>query len=329
MWFKTLMGFPEEDPDKVRSLCWVEDGVLTSRINAKKYRVGEFEVASLSELRRRIGGLVLPGDLKVSSVVANVKSLHQLTENAGALFQVASQFNLLEMVNPSVTPERGVGTYEYDGTQGPACAIACGAGTIYRNYFVPVGQKIGQSEDQQIDCLGDVGLELGNTDGCLWKMRNGYALASEEGLAQINARLASATERELDQVREKLKVGVHWRTQVTINECDHDVAQVYGSALPVAYSHISSKLWAPMARLLLEASYEATLLAGLINAQACGNNRIYLTLLGGGAFGNQESWILDAIRRAIRLVETQGLDIRIVSYGSPHPGVVRLVEELA
>ncbi len=52
------------------------------------------------------------------------------------MFQVASQFNLLEMISPNVTPDDGIGIYENDPTQGPACAIACGAGTIYRNYLV-------------------------------------------------------------------------------------------------------------------------------------------------------------------------------------------------
>jgi hypothetical protein len=64
--------------------------------------------------------------------------MHQSPKNAGALFQVASQFNLLEMVLPRVTPEHGVTRYAHDHTQGPACAIAAGAATIYRNYFVPV-----------------------------------------------------------------------------------------------------------------------------------------------------------------------------------------------
>jgi len=50
------------------------------------------------------------------------------------LFEVASQINLLEMINQSSKPEDGIGIYEYDNTQGPKCAIACGAGTIYRNY---------------------------------------------------------------------------------------------------------------------------------------------------------------------------------------------------
>jgi len=57
--------------------------------------------------------------------------MHADSANAGAIFQVASQFNLLEMVSDNVTPEQGVTRYERDATQGPACAIAAGAGTIY------------------------------------------------------------------------------------------------------------------------------------------------------------------------------------------------------
>ena len=49
-------------------------------------------------------------------------------ENVGALFQVTSQFNLLEMVGPTIAPEHGVTRYK----------IAASAATIYRNYFVPV-----------------------------------------------------------------------------------------------------------------------------------------------------------------------------------------------
>ena len=64
--------------------------------------------------------------------------MHADPELDGALFQVASQFNLLEMTGPSATPEDGVTRYSADHTQGPACAIAAGAATIYRNYFAPV-----------------------------------------------------------------------------------------------------------------------------------------------------------------------------------------------
>ena len=38
--------------------------------------------------------------VKVSVVEGDVRQMHQSPTNAGALFQVASQFNLLEMVSP-------------------------------------------------------------------------------------------------------------------------------------------------------------------------------------------------------------------------------------
>jgi hypothetical protein len=48
------------------------------------------------------------------------------------VFQVASQFNVLEMVSPDVGPEAGVTGYQHDRTQGPACAMSCPAATVFR-----------------------------------------------------------------------------------------------------------------------------------------------------------------------------------------------------
>ena len=50
---------------------------------------------------------------------ATTATLTKAPEFAGALFQVASQFNLLEMVSPDVTPEHGVSGYAHDLTLGP------------------------------------------------------------------------------------------------------------------------------------------------------------------------------------------------------------------
>src|SRR3984893_16863275 len=130
-------------------------------INGKSFGIGELELVPLQALRERVksdGGL--PGRLKVSVVNGDVRQMHQSPENAGALFQVASQFNLLEMVSPTVTPEQGVTRYQYDGTQGPACAIAAGAATIYRNYFALVDGRAGQTAGRQLDGLADLGKAL-------------------------------------------------------------------------------------------------------------------------------------------------------------------------
>jgi hypothetical protein len=235
-WFEVLTGFEERSPDQVRRNITLDGETLTSHINGKTMVCGRLEIPTLAELRENIRSIRRGGVLFVREVVADVQKLHLDVSNAGALFQVASQFNLLEMVSPSTTPEQGIGIYEYDHTQGPACAIAAGAGTIYRNYFVPVHGQIGQSEDNQIDCLADLGRALGNSDNHLWEMRNGYALASANGLMEISNRLRASSEKDLDELRKLLRVGIQGDTQVTLKDSTHKVSQVYCSALPVAYS---------------------------------------------------------------------------------------------
>jgi len=327
-WFETITGFPEESPAKVRENITVDGQTLTSHANGKAFVYGELETPTLAELRQRVHASGhKSGKISVREVVANVQDLHTNASNAGSLFQVASQFNLLEMVSPDVTPERGVGIYERDRTQGPACAIAAGAGTIYRNYFAIVNGQTGQSANNQIDCLADIGAALRNTNSRLWEMRNGYALCTQSGLVEIAHRLQASSESELDRLRELLRIGIQWNTQVTLNDSQHTVSQAYCSALPVAYSQHPSHLWAAFARLILEAAYEATICTAILNSMRHGSNRLFLTLLGGGAFGNDTAWITRAIQRALRLYKDVELDVAIVSYGSPNPYVQQLVSQ--
>src|SRR5215510_10989450 len=198
MWFKELTGFTEESPQQVRTNITVEGNALKSLVNGKVLVCGELKTPSLAELRERVrSSKYKAGQISVREVVANVQHLHTDESNAGSLFQVASQFNLLEMVSPGITPEDGVGIYENDRTQGPACAIAAGAGTIYRNYFANVNGRTGQSAYNQIDCLADIGAALGNTENRLWEMKNGYALCTQSGLVEISDRLQSSSESEL------------------------------------------------------------------------------------------------------------------------------------
>jgi hypothetical protein len=325
-WFEALTGFEERSPDQVRQNITLDGETLTSHINGKVMACGRLETPALGELRERIRSAVLgKGALTVREVVADVQELHVDASNTGSLFQVASQFNLLEMTSPRVTPEQGVGIYEYDHTQGPTCAIAAGAGTIYRNYFAPVNDQIGQSKYHQIDCLADLGKALGNTENRLWEMRNGYALASVSGLMEIKKRLQASGEMDLDELRKLLRVGIQSDTQVTLKNSTHKVTQIYCSALPVAYSNHPADLWEDFARLVLEASYEATLCTAILNAQQTGNKRVFLTLLGGGAFGNKTQWITDSIRRALKRYEAWDIEAVFVSYGAPKDYIRQLV----
>src|SRR3954451_18554000 len=94
------------------------------------------------------------------------------------------------MTGPNINPEHGVTRYQTDHTQGPACAIAAGAATIYRNYFAPLGNSLGQTAERQFDGLADLGVALSGSlrqpINALWRMQNGYALCTETGLKAIS-----------------------------------------------------------------------------------------------------------------------------------------------
>lgn len=326
MWFEQLTGFPETDD--VYAALRLDGDQLISEANGRSIGIGQLTTPSLGSLQTAVADT---GPGTVTEVVANVADLHADPTNNGAIFHVASQFNLLEMVGPSVTPLDGVDGYEHDRTQGPACAIACGGATIYRNYFAVVDPRNpderGQTDTRQIDCLADLGAVLGNGDGSLWTMRNGYCLPAAAGLRGLSAAIGTMTDEERSYFAGLLRVGVHANVEVTLGSGGNTVTQIFGSALPVAYTDHSASAWQPFARLVLDASYEATLRAAHAALGHGASNRVFLTLLGGGAFGNEPQWIEDAVVSAVRKLGA-GLDISVVSYGQPDAGVQRIIERL-
>ncbi|WP_417884773.1 hypothetical protein [Zunongwangia sp.] len=329
MWFEQLTGFKEESPENVKKNIEINGSEIVSLVNSRRFSYGKLEVPTLYELKKQNKNIKdYNGKIQVTEIVADVQKLHTQIENSNALFQAASQFNLLEMVSKSVTPEHGIDRYEFDYTQGPACAISCGAGTIYRNYFAEVNGQVGQTANNQIDCLELIGKELGNDKLNLWKMQNGYALVNLKGLLTINKKIAQLTLTERESLKEKLKIGIQWNTEVTISNTKHKVSQIYCSALPVAYSQIESFYWEYFARVILEATYEASLYAGVINMNNNNSNKVFLTLVGGGAFGNEEYWILESLQKAIRKFKNIPLDIKVVSYGKSNPNLIKSINEI-
>ena len=318
-WFEDLMGFADENPEQVRAQIEHRGEELHSLVNGRMVRCGNLEIPSLAELRQSVDRHAGRKRAEVHEVVGDAGDLHRDERNAGTLFQVASQFNLLEMADPSLCPEDGVGIYERDRTQGPSCAIACGGGTIYRNYFVRVAGAVGQSAERQVDCLAELGAALGGPG--LWRMSNGYALVTREGLEHVNAKLAASSRDELNELRGLLRVGV--QRDVEVLGTQHCVTQIYCSALPVAYGASLPVLWEPFARLVLEAAYEATFLAARLH----GIESVHLTLLGGGVFGNDPSWIGESILRA--LDSARGLRVVLVSHREPQVLVEQIIRSHA
>jgi hypothetical protein len=176
--------------------------------------------------------------------------------------------------------------------------------------------------------MKDIGIALGNENSSLWHMKNGYLLPTKKGLNLINNRLAQSNVASRDALKQLYRVGIQWDTEVTLNHAGHTLTQVYCSALPVAYTNFPKEAWESFARMILEAAYESTLHAALLNFHHTGNDRLYLTLLGGGAFGNYSEWIYDAMKMVLRNFAHYPLEIYIVSYRHSKQETVDFIKDM-
>lgn len=122
-----------------------------------------------------------------------------------------------------------------------------------------------------------------------------------------------------DRLRARLRIGLHREVEATDASTSPGplVSQAFCSALPVAYGGPPRRAWAPFAQLVLEAAYEASLAAAACETARGGSPIALLTRLGGGAFGNEETWIEAALQRALKLYDGLALDVRLVRYGRP------------
>ena len=312
-WFEQLFGF-QETSDAVYANLTVDGDTLTSSANGRSWRIGMLETPTLAELRDRVD-TDRGTPIHVRNIVGEAGILHRDPANAHALIQAASQFNLLEMVSPEITPEEGIRGYAGDHTQGPTCAMAAAAGTVYRNYFVPIDGQLGQTANRQIDCLRDVQDLLAPDGRPFFEMRNGYAMPAGGSLEAFDETFASLRQEQLDDLRSRLRIGLHWDVETTHPNAGHLVSQAYCSALPLAYWRTGSAQANRFAALILDALYEATLLAAIENADSYPGAPVFLTSVGGGVFGNDERRIVDAMERAFKVCAESGLDVRIVNFG--------------
>jgi len=296
-WFEEIFGF-RETKENINNYITIKENKMFSSANNRSFLYGDLETPTLKNLRNR-----LPeenGSIQVSEIIGDIKELHKNEEHA--LFQVASQFNLLEMMSPAITKEQGITRYLSDMTQGPACAIACAAGTLYRNYYTNVNT---------LDNIENM------FDEKYWTMKNGYALFEEKELFKFN----NIIDRFEETIKENLKVGIQWNTEVV--KTGKTVSQIYCSALPVSYNYnIEKDDFEKFARLILEATYEATFIASILNNKS---NKVYLTLVGAGAFGNEREWVIGSIKKNIKKFKNYDIDVVLVNY-SEYYGNIHLKE---
>lgn len=342
-WFFRLFGFEEllqgarnNAFQRVRdnlTLTTTDGSHVLTTMEGKKFWVGRYTQQSLASLHETLGSPSSGPALSYKDVFGNVATLHADRALAGSLFQVASQFNVLEMAAPEVSPDAGITCYQHDRTQGPACAMACPAGTVFRNYFINgTGQDC---PEHQVNGLKEahtllLGMQQHNPQPLesFWSMQNGYCMPESHNALQVAcALLDPSADGGVDRRRrfmDAITFGAHWDTQVRdhaaaaeapVHEC-HKVAQIFCSALPVAYNEFPSKDWTHLATAVLQAAYEATLAVAANLSKQRSNERVpvYLTRLGGGVFGNNDEWIDAAIKSACTKYEAWPIDVMMVNY---------------
>lgn len=317
-WFEEQFGF-EESQEAVKKYFKFDMSkkVLQSSKKRKTFYVGDFETPSVKDLKEKIisSSSADLGGLTFENIIGDATQLHLAEENAGSVFQVASQFNCLEMVGPSMTPEMGITIYEDDGTQGPRCAMACPAATVFRNYFWEGRGQTGGNQNQ-LNTAKDLEKILDNEKLNYWNMKNGYMMPRSGAMKEVGEKISAE-----EGLRESLflggRVGIHWDTEVAPGT--HTVTQVFCSAVPITYTQTGKgtkpKEWQSMAEIILESAYEATILTGAIIAKKKGERvKVFLTLLGGGAFGNPSPWICAAMEKALLSHMDKPLDVKLVNY---------------
>jgi len=246
-------------------------------------------------------------------------ALQALSENNGAVFQVASNFDCLEggggdhsQIMDYLLP----GMY----VQGEACAISALPGTIARKYFLP-----------KINLLQDFNKK--------WNI--GYSSGYVQKISKIDEWFGSLTDQEIYDAAQFVKVGVQMDTYVTggfgpirselkseylsgkykavkvdFKKGNQKVTQVFTAALNPYYNNPTTKGFKNLAKIFLHAAYRGTLQV----AESAESQKVYLTLIGGGVFQNKIEWIAEAIeyelKNVLSKVSQKPLEVNLVIYYS-------------
>ena len=289
---------------------------LRNRQTGQEWGTGTLEMPTLGTLRAQpisLGGAgrgfinVLCGANDLSKVDVGYLQAHP--ENQGALFQVASNFNGLELMNKHDSRAMSeVGNYVFDRTQGPFASISAAPGLLLRHYY-PFWQA--DTSPQTWRQVYD-GRQVQLLERLGYAVTNGYLdLRAQDLESQIS----------LDD----FQVAHHRDVQVTFGQVkgsEHEVvthpqnvSQVFTATADLAqtnrflYQDHPEQVKA-LVKNLLRGAYEGTLRAAVTS----GVKRVYLTLIGGGVFANPPAWIVDVLEEQLDLITESGLSVVVNTY---------------
>ena len=241
----------------------------------------------------------------MSTDSVDVAQLQADPSHSGATFQVASNFNGVEGISEEIYPNSPdfATHYIYDFTQGPSASISAGPSAIARIYaaFYDPGidpQLWPQTERRQVRMLEAFPYV---------SVLNGYAVIDDLAYQEMN--------ESIDAHVGQVFVGVQRNTQVTYSKradgffsCaprSAKVHQVFCAALNLKQGAAGAMTKAhpnalKVATVLLRAAYQCTYLSAIANQ----SQELFLTMLGCGAFGNDQETVFDEIVHVHKLYAT-------------------------
>lgn len=295
--------------------------------------------------------------------------------NAGAVFQIASTFNALEggMGKNQIYYGRPLESMQFKPTQGENAALSTMGATFIRKYILPplnllegLGGKVSMNKEAaksglvwafnkdlepsdvktiKVGLHADVVVTSGYY-GCYSGFLSGkfskIGGEATERIAFLEDRLVVAKGREPFFVFNSF---IDLRKPEDFVRID----QVFTSALSLIEEKKGTSLQGRHitdnnAKMILEAAYKGTMYVAAIRAvekinsgKLKGPQKVYLTLVGAGAFNNKVSWIVDLLTQAwfSDLINDFGLEVYLVIYPSPRkdremaPEDLKLLRKLA
>jgi len=308
LWFQNVTGTTEKEfrLDMGKYMKLVDGKIEFHHPNGEKIRAGHFQLLRLGDMMANIesrGKNVKPYPHfeivtrldNASLRFVDVSHIQALPENNGALFQVASNFNGTEAQTELQDPdsENFTTKYIYDKTQGPAASISAGGAAVSRVYGVWMKDKPdkpdewAQTEKRQVNFLEALPEHFPVT--------NGYVTCKDP-----NPRFPV---KQWKKLLGMYQIGFHQSVQVTsgyrfadTRHKNQTIDQCFCAAMNLQQGGTGARnKGLPdgeiKAQFLLDAAYHGTYLTALTHKK----QQLFLTMIGGGAFGNDKAWIFDSI----------------------------------
>lgn len=266
------------------------DGILTT--TTQTFAAGKFDCYPLDELLydanlnirlMKLKGLIYDSDYPHIMVTCGVDvGAAILAAKKDAIFQVASQFNCLEMPHPGISSDAGISNYLSDNTQGPRAVLACTPGLLVRNTYY--------SDTNLLETLGI-------------SCKNGYLLWGNEPEKILSLLQLNSHKIHIGVMENTVVAGITKRKEGWIpHHQDKTITQVFTAAAPVNCYGNSGDIDVQLniAKILIHSQYLALIAYAIKNVTSEKDIvPVHLTLLGTGVFGVPLDLVIECLTSAL------------------------------